>query len=329
VKLRVLVTGGRGFIGSFLVEKLLRKGFKVRCLLRRKPDYGWLQNLPFEHVEGDVTEPESLASAVSGVRYIFHLAGVTRAVRSRDYMAINAEGTRNLLEAVKNQKEQPHRFVLVSSLAAGGPGSDGRIISESDVSRPVSNYGRSKLLAEEIVKQYSDSFPYTIIRPPTVFGPRDTDVFEFFRYVKQGWRPDMTGGPRQGSLVFVDDLVDAILSACENPKAINETYYICYDKPVLWDDFIARIADIMQKRQPVTIKLPIFAAGLVAFCAELWQRVSGSPGLISLDKFQELKQKNWVCDNGKIKRELGFKPGITLSAALQKTYSWYRSENWL
>jgi len=327
--LRALVTGGRGFIGSFLVEKLLQKGLQVRCLLRRKPNDGWLEGLPFEHYEGDVTEPETLTAAVSDVHYVYHLAGLTRAVSTKDYIDVNTTGTRNLLEALQNANAHLQRFVLVSSLAAGGPSPDGRPIKENDLYEPVSIYGNSKREAERITTSYAESFPISIVRPPTVFGPRDTDVFEFFKYVRQGWRPDMTGGPRQASLVYVMDLVVAIIMAAEKNQAIGQTYYICYDAPVYWNNLIAAISNIMECKKPFVFKIPMPLAYMVATAAEIYQKVTGNASLISLDKFQELKQKNWICDNSKAKSELDFEPTLPLAEALQATYSWYRQAGWL
>nr|NIR49379.1 NAD(P)-dependent oxidoreductase [candidate division KSB1 bacterium]NIR71329.1 NAD(P)-dependent oxidoreductase [candidate division KSB1 bacterium]NIS24839.1 NAD(P)-dependent oxidoreductase [candidate division KSB1 bacterium]NIT71759.1 NAD(P)-dependent oxidoreductase [candidate division KSB1 bacterium]NIU25474.1 NAD(P)-dependent oxidoreductase [candidate division KSB1 bacterium] len=165
--MKALVTGGRGFIGSFLVEELLRSGFEVNCLLRKKKnELGWLEGLAFNYIEGDLHNDESLKQSVKGVDYVFHLAGATKARNMEEFDRINADGTRNLLEATVKANPKIDKFVLVSSLAAVGPSTNGHPKAESELAQPISNYGRSKLEAEQIALSFAQKLPVAILRPP-------------------------------------------------------------------------------------------------------------------------------------------------------------------
>src|SRR6266508_2168624 len=146
---RALVTGGTGLVGSHLVEMLLQKGYAVTCLVRYPQRPHWLTGMNVDLVQGDCLNPESLVPAVRGASIVFHLAGLTKAMHARDYYLVNHIGTRNILEACARHNPAVGKFVLISSLAAAGPSPDGRPVRDTDVPRPVSDYGRSKLLAEE------------------------------------------------------------------------------------------------------------------------------------------------------------------------------------
>ena len=185
----VLVTGSTGFIGSHLVELLLQKGCRVRCLIRKTSDLQWLKDLPVEFVEGDIADPPSLARAVRGVEYIYHSAGLTKARTEDQYFRANAGGTRSLLEAARDVAPGLKRFLFLSSQTAAGPSPTITPITEEFPPRPITTYGRSKLQGEKECLSVSGRVPVTICRAPAVYGPRDKDVFEFFHTVSRGLQP--------------------------------------------------------------------------------------------------------------------------------------------
>lgn len=327
--MKALVTGGRGFIGSFLVKLLLAKGIQVRCLLRNKrKDQRWLTGLDFEHATGDITEPNSLLPTVEGVDYVYHLAGLTKSSFKSEFHKINVEGTRNLLDATLKINPNLRRFVLVSSLAAAGPSPDGNPLTESDPANPMSDYGKSKLKAEEIALKYSQKFPMSIVRPPAVYGPRERDIFQFFKYAKQGWLPILTGGPRYSSVIYVKDLVEGLLLVAEQEKAQGEIYFLSDDESYSWEYFGATLAEILGVK-PRKIMIPLTAAFLTSCGFELVAKFTRQPTLFSLDKFRELRATHWICDNSKAKKELGFRPRFDLHRGLYETAQWYLENGWL
>ncbi|MFQ5650933.1 MAG: NAD-dependent epimerase/dehydratase family protein [bacterium] len=327
--MKALVTGARGFIGSFLVEQLLASGVEVHCLLRGTTSANvWISGLTCKRITGDITEPATLPQAVSQVDYVYHLAGCTKAVNRRQYEQINADGTRNLLAATLAQNPAVKRFVLVSSLAAAGPSLNGEPLTEEDQPHPVSSYGRSKLRAEKIALDYANKLPITIIRPPGVYGPRDRDVYRYFKYARQGMRPVLSGGARSTSFIYVKDLARGIILASEVSAAIGQTYFLCDDEPYTWEELGAAIASALDV-QTRKLLLPVFLALPVAAIADLTARIRNRPSIINLDKYKELKMSHWICSNDKAKKELGFNTGFTLEEGIKETAEWYVENEWL
>ncbi|HMK39593.1 MAG TPA: NAD-dependent epimerase/dehydratase family protein, partial [Bacteroidota bacterium] len=208
-----LVTGATGFIGSHLVELLLKQRYAVRVLLRKTSDTVWLKGLPLDYVYGDLFDRDALQKAVTGVDYVFHSAGVTKAKTPEEYFRGNTEGTANILESVSRHNPGLKRFVQISSQTAVGPSPGAAPVSEEAASRPITTYGRSKLKAEGVCAGYRNSIPITIVRPPAVYGPRDKDVYEFFNTMSKGLQPMVGMKEKYVSLVHVGDLVRGFLLA--------------------------------------------------------------------------------------------------------------------
>jgi nucleoside-diphosphate-sugar epimerase len=315
----ILVTGGTGFIGGHLLEKLAAEGQAVRCLLRRDPQ----RALPpgVEAVRGDLTAPHGLEAALRGVDTVIHLAGVTKALRPADYYAGNLRATENLAGALQGR---PIRLVHVSSMAAAGPGS---ALGEDAEPRPVSHYGCSKLEAERVVRAL---LPDAVIaRPPVVYGPRDTDVYQVLKSVAKGIALEISGPQRWFSAIYVGDLAEALCEAARNPRASGRTYYFAHPQPVTWRGLAETAARIMGRRPPRAIRVPYAAAWAVGWCSEAWARMTRRPGIVSRDKIAEARCASWTCDVRRASAELGFEARVTLEAGLAKTLAWYREAGWL
>ena len=183
--MKVMVTGATGFVGSHLVEALCEKDVQVNVFTRKTSNDKWIADLPPDRYYGDMSDPESLRDALDGVETVFHLAGVTKAFDEKTYIRVNAEGTKHLLDACLSMQSPPKRIVIVSSLAAAGPSTRDRPKRESDPCRPVSPYGRSKQMAEEVAAYYTDKLSIVIVRPPAVYGPRDGDFLSSFKLIKK------------------------------------------------------------------------------------------------------------------------------------------------
>jgi dihydroflavonol-4-reductase len=325
--MRALVTGASGFIGSHLVERLLAEGMGVKCLVRRLSDLTWLKDLPVTLVPGDFQDPTSLAPAVADTDVVFHVAGVTRAARRAGYFQGNYEATRNLLRSCQTYGPQGQKVVFISSLAAAGP-SPGPPLTEDLDPRPVSAYGESKLWAEKAVLEFSQQRPATVIRPPTVYGPRDRDTFILIKSIHRGLHVIPGRGLQKVSLVHVHDLVTGIFLAARSDKAPGRVYYICGDGSYDWQTIGEYLGRVLGKRF-MTLHVPWWAMRLVALGGSLASQFTRTPTLMSMDKLRDIRQTHWLCSNERAKAEIGFQPAMDLLGGLAATAAWYKQMGWL
>jgi len=322
-----LVTGANGFVGSHLVEALIAKGHRVTGLVRRTSDLRWLQGLDVEYVYGDVTDPASLSRAVAGIDDVFHVAGVIAAREKTAYHAVNAEGTRNVLQACVEAKESFRRIVCVTSLAAVGPSPTAVPLREDAKPHPLTSYGKSKYQAEQIAHQYMDRLPITVIRPPPIYGPRDQGVYTFFQWVKRGLIPTFRRHALI-SLCYIEDLVQGCIAATTHEKAIGQTYFICDPRIYTWEQVGDAIAAALG--QPaVAIRIPAGLAYSVAWGAEITSKWRGRPPLLTREKVRELRQPYWICSPAKAQRELQFVSSVSLEHGINTTAAWYIEQGWL
>ena len=324
----VLVTGGTGFVGSHLVELLIARGYDVVCLVRDLQRLRWLQGLKVRLVRGDCQDPASLTAAVKNTAMVFHLAGLTKAFRARDYYEVNHIGTRNLLEACARHNPGLRKFILVSSLAAAGPAVDGRPVQDTDLPRPVSDYGRSKLLGEAETLRFRERFPIVTLRPAAVYGPRDTDVFELFKWASKGIILDMRGGERFLNWCYVDDLAEALLLAAERRVPSGSRYFVAEDRVYSTTEFhqaLQRTGGVNAK----VIKVPVWMGYAIGALSETAGALRGKATIMSRQKVREAVQQYWTCDLGRTRDDLGFSAGISLEQGLERTWKWYRENNWV
>jgi nucleoside-diphosphate-sugar epimerase len=326
--LKALVTGAAGFIGSHLVEALLQRGVHVRCLVKPTSHLTWLRGLPVEIVYGDCLEKDSLEPGVKDVDLVFHLAGATRAIEAQTYFEVNALGTENLVQACLEHNTRLQKFIYLSSLAAAGPGQNGRKKKESDHCSPVSPYGRSKRRGEELALAQAHELPLLILRPAAVYGPRDKAFLALFQCLAKRIKPFVSGGVQHLSLCSVQDLVGAILLAASTPTKTGGIFFLSDGQ----DYRIDEINDIFALAMEVTayrLCLPSPVLCGIAAAAEYFSKVSGKPALLSRGKAEEMIQLNWLCDITKARTLLGFEPQISLARGAKLTFDWYRKENWL
>ena len=318
----ILVTGGTGFIGSHLLDRLADSSVTVRCLVRRK---AVPRKLPpgVEEAFGDLSSGQGLEQALDGVDTVLHLAGVTKALRSEDYYTGNSRATENLARAVSSRAI---RLIHVSSLAAVGPSPDGKPLAEDAEPHPLTHYGQSKRDAERSVRELVPGA--VIVRPPVVYGPRDTGVFQVLKSIASGIVLEIAGGERWFSAIYVRDLVDGLLVAAKLPNAAGGTYFLTHPKPVSWDE-LSRTAARIMARQPRVVRVPVSLARAVGYSAELWARVRRKPGILSREKVREACCRWWLCDSGRAARDLGFQARTTLEEGLAITLAWYKEAGWL
>jgi dihydroflavonol-4-reductase len=326
--MKVLITGGTGFIGSHLAELLLTKKYSVRCLIRKTSDLKWLHGLNVELVYGDLFDTEALRKAVADVDVVYHSAGVTKAKTEEEYFRGNATGTVNLLDAV--QKHNPHltRFLHISTQAAVGPSPTKAPIDETVEARPLTSYGRTKLEAERECLRRMSTLPITICRPPVVYGPRDKDVFEFFNTLNKGLQPMVGFHEKYVSMIHVLDLIRGFVMAAESDKSIGQTYFISSKGVYDWKT-IGTVANEVMKKKVLRVRIPESGVYVIAAFAEFFSLFSSKAALINFEKAREMVQDYWTCDASKAKRDFGFEQKIEIEQGFRETIEWYRSQRLL
>jgi nucleoside-diphosphate-sugar epimerase len=325
--MNTLITGGNGFLGTWLAKALSARGDTVACLLRSSSDVSGLAGISYSRVDGDVTDPASLDRAVAGRDVVFHLAGIRRAATRDEFMRVNAEGTRNVCEAMLRAGGKA-RLVLCGSLAASGPSSAGHPHVEEDPFHPAEWYGESKAEAERITLSYADRLPVTVIRPPRILGPGDHENLTFFKLIKRGIRLEIGGGPRPLTLVDVEDVVDLLLVLADRPEALGQAFFVAGAQALTME----QLQDIGARElgvSPRTVKLsPWMLKGLAA-AADVVTQTTGRKLPLNRKLARQLLAPAWTCSGAKAERLLGFRPQRDLEDSIRRSARWYREQGWL
>ena len=315
-------------MGSHILDSLRRHGIDTVLLLRSNSPTAFLEP-HLKHVEvrrGSVTDSTSLMKAAAGVTHVIHCAGRTKAVRSSDFYEVNEAGTRNVVQAVNAQDPPIQRLLHISSLAVSGPATPDKPATEQALPNPISTYGKSKLAGELEVTERCQ-VPFTILRPPAVYGLRDTGFLSMFKAVKCHLLPR----PKRNqflSLVYAKDLAEAVVACLDHAKTAGQIYFVASTEQVTSRGIADEIAAQMHRR---TIPCPIPPPVLWSVCLvqEVISRITGKPGLLNLQKFTELRACGWVCDGSKLQRDIGFECKTRLRQGIPETLNWYTSQGWL
>jgi nucleoside-diphosphate-sugar epimerase len=328
--MKVLLTGGSGFLGSYVAEQLCAEGHTVRALVRPRSDRRVMEKLgAVEFAPGFIEDPASLKPAVEGVDAIVHVAGIVKARSPAEFFAVNTQGTKNLVDAAL-ARGGLKRFVYVSSLAAVGPSADGTPVHENAEPRPVTHYGRSKLEAERAVLAAADRMPTTVLRPPMIYGPRDRETLAFFTSVRNGVLPMMGDGLNTLSVIYSSDCASAVVRAVTSNGAPSGRAYFVEDGSVyVWREALRDIEAAMGRRALVRVGLPIPVIQAAAAATQLWGKLTGTAQMLTLDKVNELKQRHWVCSGEGARKDLGWEPKISWAQGVTEAVKWYRAEGWL
>ena len=334
---KILVTGASGFIGSFLVEKGVEKGFEVWAGIRRGSSRKYLPKSGVHYVELDFSSYGALRNQLALFKeqngawdYIIHAAGVTKCLDKKDFFRVNEEGTKFFVDALCALGMQPRKFVYLSSLSVYGPVCEEkpyRPIRENDTPCPNTEYGKSKYLAEKYIMENA-TFPYIIMRPTGVYGPRERDYFQMAASIKK--HVDFAVGYKQQviTFIYVKDLVKAIYMAIESAVE-NRCYFV--SEPVGYGSrtFSTLIQKELGIKRVLHITAPVWVLGVISLCAEWISRITKKPSTLNCDKFKIMKQRNWLCDTAPIERELGFYIDYPLEKGVEESMNWYKQEKWL
>jgi dihydroflavonol-4-reductase len=322
---RAFVTGGTGFVGAHLVQALRARGDAVACLVRtptKARALGWPADVTL--VAGDLYDRAALQAGCRGADVVYHVAGRIHARSARDFLAANRDGTARVLEAAT--VHTPGRFVYVSSLAVGGPTDVGHPIDERRPPAPVSDYGRSKLAAEEAVR--SAPIPWTIVRPPVVYGEWDRETLRLFRLAAAGWGAVIGDGTQELSVIYAGDLAAALLAVAASPHTQGQVYYITHPVTTTTRELVALVGGAVGSNpRVVRIPGPLARSGLWAVGS--LANLMGRSTVLSADKAHELLAPAWTCSGEAFTRDTGWQATTDLETGLARTAAWYRVEGWL
>lgn len=324
---KALVTGANGFIGSYLVRELLKRGYEVNGLIRHTSDLASLAGLPVSLFIGDVRDPKTLVAPMKDVEYVFHLAAELMATSRQAFDETNTQGTRHMLEvAERHATGNLKRFLFVSSQAAAGPGEDPTPYDERRETRPISWYGTSKMRAEEAVLAYADRLPVTIVRPSAVYGERERDISQTFPMIARRLQPVLGLKTKHTVMVYVGDVVRGMIDAAESEATLKQIYFLNHPKVLTTKTVVKTIAKAIGKPQGVRFPVPITPMRFAAPFAELIHHFTRNRPSITRDKVRELAQRFWVADPSKAKRDFGWEAGHDLPRGMQLTTKYFFDE---
>ncbi len=321
---RILVTGAAGFVGSHLCETLIKNGCEIVGLIGPTCDTQWIKNLDMTFIRGDITDKKSLLKAVCGVNRVYHLAGMLGSANSDAIFKNNYEGTKNLVDACLENGTKFDRFLFVSSHAVMGPTPKDKLYNEDMECHPVSDYGRSKLLAEQYLQSTNGQLPHTIVRLPIVFGPRSFRGF-FSVYQLLEKRLHFNFGKGESNVGFVQDMVDGMIDASQSQKTIGKAYFIGDKKTYSLNEMFEAIQKTIGKKT-IKITTPYFVAYIFAAFSELYAKMSGGQVLLFRKDF---KYPFWRMDVSKAEKDFGFKTKVPLEEGLKITADWYKKNGFL
>lgn len=271
-----------------------------------------------------------MQKALENVDYIFHVAGVVAAKNENEFLRGNRDSTKNLLEATLKYAPNIKRFLHVSSQTAAGPANSlVKPLTEDDPCNPITAYGRSKKAAEDEVNKFLDKFPYTIVRPPAVYGPRDPAILQIFQLANKGLGTLIGFNHKYINLIHSEDLVRGIIASAFSDNSINKTYFIASEEIYNWNTIMDSIKKALNKKMFLKIRIPHMLVYSIAGMSEFLGKFSTKPPIFNFDKGRDFVQNFWTCSVEKAKNDFGFQQKVSLDDGLKSTVNWYKQNNWI
>lgn len=329
---KILITGASGFIGSFIVEEALKRGFETWAAVRKSSSRKYLNDSRIHFIELDLGNLDKLEKQLSGQQfdYVVHAAGVTKCLHSSDFFKVNTEGTVNLALALRRQNTGLRRFVYLSSLSVMGPAREQEPhteITAADEASPDTAYGKSKLESEQRLEAIK-GFPFIVLRPTGVYGPREKDYFMMAQSISR--HVDFAVGyrPQHLTFIYVMDVVQAVFLALDH-GTVGSRYFISDGRVYSSRTFSDLISNELGNPWLLRIKAPLWLLRIISFAGEWTARITGKISALNNDKYNIMKQRNWMCDIKPAENELGYKPQYDLKRGVAATIKWYKDNGWL
>lgn len=323
-----VVTGANGFVGSHLVDNLLDKGWKVRCIVRKSSNLKWLDQKNIEIYDCGLFDKDGLRKAFKDANYIFHVAGVVKSKTKEGYFTGNVETTKNLLDVALENTSTIKKFLVVSSQTVTGPSTKDKPVDENSVCNPITTYGRSKLEEEKLALSYKDKLPITICRAPAVYGERDTEIFIYFQTFNKGLTTTIGFNKKELSLIHAIDLVEGFYLAAMSEKSNGQIYFISSEEFYTWEEINSITSKVLNKK-PIIIKVPHFLVYTIAAIAQFFAIFSSKPATLNIEKAKDITQQFWTCDTSKAIKDLGYRQKISIEEGIKRTCTWYKDMKWI
>lgn len=309
--MRIAVTGGTGFVGAALIDRLLREGASVSALVRNPSLYQPPGDVKI--IAGDLDNQDALTSLADGAELFVHLAGLTHARKVAEYRHVNTIGAANAARAAADQGAQ---FVHVSSLSARAP--------------HISPYAQSKYESESAIAAASGANAWLTLRLPAIYGPGDYATLPYFKLVKAGFALEpMTQTPARASLLYVDDAADAILNAARD--AAKGMVYEVGDQRVTgysWAEISAALAEALGAKTR-RLRAPKALVGAYYGCFRALAMAFGRNPSVRQGQVNELFHPDWVAKDNLLTKATGWAPQTTIQEGFAKTVFWYQKNGLL
>ena len=327
---KLLITGATGFVGGFLTEEAVNRGYEVVVSARKSSDLTYIRHLPITYTDLNFSSQEILQQQLLEIKpdFIIHNAGLTKAKTQQELDKVNADNTFNFANASSVLGRDLQKFLFVSSLAAYGPAefqSTGIVEIESKPN-PVTMYGRSKLKAETKLRELND-LPLLTIRPTAVYGPREKDLYLVYKTINKGLQMHIGKGDQKLTFIYVIDLVNYMLELLKSNET-HKSYFATDGKLYTSKEFNQLIGrNLGQKTLKFGLPLPLLNVG--AYVSEFFGNFSKNTPTLNIDKLNEITAKSWNCDFQPLINATNYQPQYDLEAGVKETIEWYRKNNWL
>ncbi len=332
MKKNILITGASGFIGSFLVKESINRNYQTFAGVRNESIRKYLTDPAIHFLELNFTDDHLLDAALTKfadqygkLDYIIHTAGLTKSLHNEEFDKVNFENTKRFIHSLQRMEMVPDKFVFISSLASYGPADNEQPIHSSKTPSPLTAYGKSKLKAEQYLYTV-ENFPFLIINPTAVYGPRDKDFFFLLKSISNHLELYIGNDQQQLSFVHVSDLVDAIFIAMESDAHTQNL--LVSDLNVYSSKQVNQLIKQHLNKRTISLIVPPSIAEVVAAVSENIGKLRGKVPILNRERLKEFKAKNWSVDCSEM-AALGYQPQFDLDKGLKNAITWYKEHGWM